>query len=139
MKKPLAAKQGKGAGTTPTPTPRRTLKRRKTKNPVPGPKRPVPEGSEPKKTRGVYLRHAGDCRRLLSRTINEVLQETRDDKILRAVAYGVSILLRSLEVGDLESRIIALEKKFEVQQKNGSSQWPETKSQGSEGLSPPIH
>lgn len=59
--------------------------------------------------RGVYLRAPEDVRRLLSRIVNDTVNEKVSTDVCRAVAYSCNILLRALEATDMEKRLEALE------------------------------
>ena len=63
------------------------------------------------KLRGVRLNKPQDVRRLLSRLINQSLRDEIDTDLLRAVTYSCSIILKSLEVGELADKISELEEK----------------------------
>ena len=64
------------------------------------------------KHRGIRLNRAQDVRRLLSRLVNQTLQGGLETDVLRAVTYSCSMILKSLEIGELEDRLIALEERL---------------------------
>jgi hypothetical protein len=51
----------------------------------------------------------GDVSRLLGQTVNQVRRGDLDPKIANAVGYLTGILLKALEVGEVERRLEALE------------------------------
>jgi len=63
------------------------------------------------KRQAIRLQNPQQCRRLLNRTINDLLNEDIDTDRARCIGYLTSILLKSIEVEDLENRIQALEEK----------------------------
>jgi len=60
-------------------------------------------------TRGVRLNKPQDVRRLLSRLINLTLKKDLDVDVLRGITYSCSMVLKSLEVGELADRLERLE------------------------------
>ena len=57
----------------------------------------------------IRLQNPQQCRRLLNRTINDLLSKDIDTDRARCIGYLTSILLKSIEVEELEGRIEALE------------------------------
>ena len=55
------------------------------------------------------LAQIADVTTLLGRTINDVRQGKVDVKVANAVGYLAGVLLKSLEGGDVEQRLAALE------------------------------
>lgn len=70
---------------------------------------------EPKKT-GIRLNKPSDIKRLLTRIINELLQNDQLDKIQRARAIATlsNTFLRSHEIGELEQRLEAIEGMLDI-------------------------
>ena len=64
--------------------------------------------------RGVRLNRPQDVRRLLSRLINEALQEEINTDLLRAVTYACTNILKSFEAGELEERLTKIEEKYRL-------------------------
>jgi hypothetical protein len=64
------------------------------------------------KPRGVRLNKPQDVRRLLSRLINQAMRGEIDVDLLRAVTYASSMILKSLEVGELSDRLGEIEKRY---------------------------
>ena len=62
--------------------------------------------------RGVYLRKPDDVRKMLSRIANEVLKDQLAESKARTVSYVCTVLLKSMEAGDLEQRLSELEAQF---------------------------
>ena len=77
------------------------------------PKLLFPKGKKARGPRTYHLRNAFDCRVFLSRITNEMWRGELDPKIGGKCSYTVSIILRSIEVGDLTKRIEELEKRLE--------------------------
>ena len=98
------------------PKPPRKLKRRKKVE------EPKPEG----KKRGFYLRSALDIRRLLSRLMNEAYQAKIEESLLRTISYSSTVFLKSVEVGDFEKRLLAVEARLDKREtkKKGLNPWP---------------
>ena len=59
--------------------------------------------------RGVRLRRPEDVRRFLSRVINQTVNGEIETDICRATTYACNVLLKSMEVSDLEQRLSKLE------------------------------
>lgn len=68
------------------------------------------------------LRTPADVSAFLARATNQVIRGELDPKIGNCAGYLVGLLLKSLEVGDLEERLAALEQALSQQQgKRGGS------------------
>lgn len=65
-----------------------------------------------KKRRGIRLNRPCDVKRLLNRSINEVLNGEMDTDTLRAVSYSCQIILKIYEILDIEKRFMELETKL---------------------------
>lgn len=61
------------------------------------------------KKRKKHLTNARQCRKFLSKIVNEIYANEIEADTGRALFYGISILLKSIEVYELEERIIKLE------------------------------
>jgi hypothetical protein len=61
------------------------------------------------KTRKKTLKSARQCRKFLSKVINELYQGEIETDVAGKIFYGVSVLLKSIETDELERRIIKLE------------------------------
>ena len=66
-------------------------------------KTPIP------KKRGVRLQRADDVRRLLTRLINDTLNNKLDEKTLRAVTYSAQTVLHVFELILFEQRVDQIE------------------------------
>jgi hypothetical protein len=62
--------------------------------------------------RGVRLNKPQDVRRLLSRLVNQVISGDMETDTLRAITYACSMILKSLETGELSERLKTLEEKL---------------------------
>jgi hypothetical protein len=65
--------------------------------------------SPPSPRRAVRLRTAGDARRLIARTVNDLLRGKIDPAVAGKVGFLLGVFIRSIEVDELEKRIQALE------------------------------
>ncbi len=61
---------------------------------------------------GVRLNKPQDVRRLLSRLINQTLAGSLEPDVLRCITYATSMILKSLEIGELEQRLSQIEEKL---------------------------
>ena len=61
------------------------------------------------KPRNLYLRSPQDVRRLLSATINEVRRQEIAEGKARVIGYLATVILKSLELGQMEERLQAVE------------------------------
>jgi hypothetical protein len=71
---------------------------------------PAPPRGKPGRRPGVVIKTAHDVRRLLSRLTNQVLREEANKDTLRVVAYAATVILKSIEQGQLTDRIAELER-----------------------------
>ena len=62
--------------------------------------------------RGVRLNKPQDVRRLLSRLVNQTISGKMETDSLRAITYACSMILKSLETGELSERIAQMEEKI---------------------------
>jgi len=62
-----------------------------------------------KRRRGVSLKKPAHVRKLLSKLINQAIHEEITLEMLRVVSYASSMLLKSMEISDLEERLASLE------------------------------
>ena len=69
-----------------------------------------------KKSYGIRLNKPVDVRRLISRTINELREDTLSENKARAIGYLCNCLLKAMETTELAER---LEKLEEVMKDNG--------------------
>jgi len=67
---------------------------------------------DPSPRRGVRLKSALDVQRLLARTINRLLRDEIGESKATKVAYMANILLKAIEVGELEQKVNKLEEKL---------------------------
>ena len=74
-------------------------------------KRNPPQGT---KKRGVRLNRPHDVRRLLSRLINQALVGEIETDLLRAISYASSMVLKSLELGELSERLSKIEENLGI-------------------------
>ncbi len=65
-----------------------------------------------KPPRGVRLNKPQDIKRLLSRLINQAISGKINTDLLRAVTYAASMILKSLEVGELSERLKSIEERY---------------------------
>ncbi len=65
-----------------------------------------------KTPRGVRLNKPQDVRRLLSKLVNQTISGDMETDSLRAVVYACSMILKSLEVGELSERLKSLEERL---------------------------
>ena len=65
-----------------------------------------------KPPRGVRLNKPQDVRRLLSRLVNQTISGNMETDTLRAITYACSMILKSLEVGELSDRLTKIEEKL---------------------------
>jgi hypothetical protein len=70
----------------------------------------IPPRGRPGRRPGILLRNPQDVRRLLARLINQVMRQEQDKEVLRAISYSCTVLLKSIEQGDLTDRIAGLER-----------------------------
>jgi hypothetical protein len=61
------------------------------------------------KRRGVRLNRPQDVRRLLSRCINQTLNDDMSTDKLRAISYSCQTILKVFEISEVERRLIDLE------------------------------
>jgi len=74
------------------------------------------KAGEVKKKRNIHLTRPQDVRRLISSLINKSLNEEIESSQLRTIAYCCTVLLQSMEAGDIEKRIKAIEDRLENEQ-----------------------
>jgi len=74
-----------------------------------GRRRSQPRAAVPPDAPDVTITGVKDVCALLTDTINHVRKGTLDGRIANTVGYLASVLIRALEVGDLEARLAALE------------------------------
>lgn len=60
--------------------------------------------------RRVNLSNPSQCRKLLSRLINDTLADELPESKLKSVTYSLNTMLRILETSDLESRLEEIER-----------------------------
>jgi len=65
-----------------------------------------------KRHRGVRLQTASDIRRLLAKMINGTLRDEVSSDKLRAISYATSMLLKSVELGELTDRLEKIERRI---------------------------
>lgn len=65
-----------------------------------------------KNQRGVRLNKPQDVRRLLSRLVNETISGKMETDRLRAITYACSMILKSLETGELAERLLKIEERL---------------------------
>lgn len=63
-------------------------------------------------SRGVRLNSPQAIRRLLSKLINQAINGEIDVDLLRGVTYAASMVLKSLETGELSERLKAIEERL---------------------------
>ena len=67
------------------------------------------------RSRGVRLNKPQDVRRLLSRLINEALAaDEPETELLRAVTYASSLILKTIEIGEMNDRLDRIERKLSL-------------------------
>ena len=62
-----------------------------------------------KRRRGANLKKASDVRKLLGKLINQALRDEITPELLLVVSYAAGMLLKSMEISDMEERLIKLE------------------------------
>ena len=67
---------------------------------------------EKKRRRGIRINRPIHIRRLLSRSISEVLNNEMQVDTLRANSYSCSIILKVFEVGEIEDRLARIEERL---------------------------
>lgn len=67
---------------------------------------------EKKRRRGIRINRPIHIRRLLSRSISEVLNNEMQVDTLRAISYSCSIILKVFEVGEIEDRLARIEERL---------------------------
>jgi len=65
-----------------------------------------------KSPRGVRLNRPQDVRRLLSRLVNQTISGNMETDSLRAITYACSMILKSLETGELSERLKVIEEQL---------------------------
>jgi hypothetical protein len=70
------------------------------------------EETKPKRKRSIRLRSISDINRLLGRLVNQLLREEVSESVAGKAGYLLSIMLKSFELSDIESRLEALEKQM---------------------------
>lgn len=65
----------------------------------------------------ISLKNPASCRRLLNRTINDLLNDGMETDRARCIGYLTSIILKAIETEDLSKRIDQLEDKLKVEGK----------------------
>ncbi|WP_202894797.1 hypothetical protein [Paenibacillus sp. 23TSA30-6] len=73
---------------------------------------PVQNGKKAKK-RNIHVQDAGDVKRLLNSIINDLRNNEIDSKSANAIGYLANIMLKAIEVGELEKKIQIIEEKVE--------------------------
>jgi hypothetical protein len=68
------------------------------------------DGTPPPRPRAVRLQTARACRKFLSRIINRVNRGEMDAGVAGRLGYLVGIVVKSIEVDDVERRLAELEK-----------------------------
>lgn len=69
--------------------------------------------------RSIRLKNASDIMRLMGRTINEVMRGEIETDTARTVGYLSSVMIKALEISDIQKRLDALEKATE----NARKEW----------------
>jgi len=65
-----------------------------------------------KPLRGVRLSKPQDVRRLISRLVNQTIGGDMETDTLRAITYACSMILKSLETGELSERLKTIEERY---------------------------
>lgn len=65
-----------------------------------------------KTPRGVRLNKPQNVRRLLARLVNQTISGDMETDTLRAITYACSMILKSLETGELSERLKTLEERL---------------------------
>lgn len=55
--------------------------------------------------RNIHVQDAGDVKRLMNKVINELRQGEIDSKSANAIGYLANIILKTIELGELEQQI----------------------------------
>jgi hypothetical protein len=61
------------------------------------------------KKRRKTLKTAAQCRLFLAKIVNELYDERLEPDIGRACIYGVSMIIKSIEISEIEERLTRLE------------------------------
>ncbi|MNT82714.1 hypothetical protein D3C72_2224800 [compost metagenome] len=73
---------------------------------------PIKSESKAKK-RNVNIHKVGDVKRLLNSIINDLRNKEIDSKSANAIGYLANIMLKTIELEELEEKIVSLEKGLE--------------------------
>ena len=71
---------------------------------------PIKTESKSRK-RNIYVQSVGDVKRLMNNVINELRNGEIDSKSANAIGYLANIILKTIEVEDVERRILELDEK----------------------------
>lgn len=72
----------------------------------------IPIKTEAKsRKRNIYVQSAGDVKRLMNSVINELRNGEIDSKSANAIGYLANIILKTIEIEDVVSKVEYLEKK----------------------------
>jgi len=73
------------------------------------------ESNKKVKRRGVRLNKPQDVRRLLSSLINDAIAaDEPDTDLLRAITYACSMILKTIEIGEMSDRLDRIERKLSL-------------------------
>ena len=64
--------------------------------------------------RNVYAQNAGDMKRLMNNVINELRNGEIDSKSANAIGYLANIILKTIEVEEVQQRILKMEERIKT-------------------------